>query len=100
MLEQSKWTDKVYTGDSEKNSAAMAFYARQREMTTMNDRYKGRQNSVEPTVPERLFRTKYKEEMLARTFKDTSLEDTVSVIKVKDARKAIRRRYASRTNLD
>ena len=42
QLEDEKWTDKVFTGDSHKNVAALTFHARQREMETMNDRYKGR----------------------------------------------------------
>ena len=41
-LDEKKWTDKVFTGDSDKNAAALTFHARQREMNTMNDRYKGR----------------------------------------------------------
>ena len=31
QLEDAKWTDKVFTGDSCKNAAALTFYARQRE---------------------------------------------------------------------
>jgi len=42
QLEDEKWTDKVFTGDSHKNVAALTFHARQREIETMNDRYKGR----------------------------------------------------------
>ena len=42
QLEDQKWTDKVFTGESSKNAAALTFFARQREMETMNDRYKGR----------------------------------------------------------
>ena len=30
-LEDLKWTDKVFTGESSKNTAALTFYARQRE---------------------------------------------------------------------
>jgi hypothetical protein len=33
-LEDSKWTDKVFTGDSDKNTAALNFFARQRELAT------------------------------------------------------------------
>ena len=42
QLEDEKWTDKVFTGDPHKNVAALTWHARQREMETMNDRYKGR----------------------------------------------------------
>jgi len=31
-LEDIKWNDKVFTGDSSKNAAELTFYARQREM--------------------------------------------------------------------
>ena len=37
-LEDSKWTDKIFTGDSQKNAAALTFFARQREIVAMNDR--------------------------------------------------------------
>jgi hypothetical protein len=30
-LEAAKWTDKVFTGDTQKNTAALTFHARQRE---------------------------------------------------------------------
>ena len=99
-LEDSKWTDKVFTGDSDKNTAALNFFARQRELATQNDRYKGRQTTVDPTVTERLFRNEYKKGLLARQSDKSTLEDKVSFIKVKDARKAFRRRYASRTNIE
>lgn len=99
-LEDVKWTDKVYTGDSDKNTAALNFFARQREMETKNDRYKGRQTTVDPTVTERLFRNEYKKGLLARQRDPSTLEDKVSFVKVKDARKAFRRRYASRTNIE
>jgi hypothetical protein len=41
-LEPTKWTDKVFTGDTQKNTAALTFHARQREQNAANDRYKGR----------------------------------------------------------
>lgn len=99
-LEDAKWTDKVFTGDNDKNTAALNFFARQREQATQNDRYKGRQTTVDPTVTERLFRNEYKKGLIARQSDQTTLENKVSVIKVKDARKAFRRRYASRTNIE
>lgn len=42
QLEDMKWNDNAFTGDSAKNAAQLTFFARQREMDTMNDRYKGR----------------------------------------------------------
>lgn len=56
QLEDVKWNDKAFTGDSSKNAAALTFFARQREIETMNDRYKGRQSTIDPKVHERLFR--------------------------------------------
>jgi Ca2+-binding EF-hand superfamily protein len=63
----------------------------------MNDRYKGRTASVDPTVHERFYRNKFAS---SDNLDQGTLENKVSLIKVKDARKAIRRRYASRTNAD
>jgi len=54
-LEEVKWSDKVFTGDSCKNAAELTFYARQREMQK-GDKQPGRKKTVDPTVGERLFR--------------------------------------------
>ena len=97
QLEDIKWSDKVFTGDSAKNTATLTFQARQRELETMNDRYKGRTSSVDPTVHERLFRNRFAS---SDNLDQGTLENKVSLLKVKDARKAIRRRYASRTNAE
>lgn len=96
-LEDIKWSDKVFTGDNAKNTATLTYQARQRELDTMNDRYKGRVASVDPTVHERLFRNQFASSDALVT---GTLENKISLLKVKDARKAIRRRYASRTNAD
>jgi hypothetical protein len=96
QLEDMRWNDKAFTGDSAKNTATLTFQARQRELDTMTDR-KGRQSSVDPTVHERLFRNKYSS---TGDIESGTLENKISMIKVKDARKAIRRRYASRTNAE
>jgi hypothetical protein len=90
-----KWNDKAFTGDSNKNAAALTFFARQREMDTMNDRYKGRSSTIDPAVGDRLFRNHAKSPN-----NGGNLVNRVSIVKVRDARKAFRRRYASRTNLD
>lgn len=63
----------------------------------MNDRYKGRSSTIDPTVGDRLFRNNAKS---VETGHGNNLVNRVSIVKVRDARKAFRRRYASRTNLD
>lgn len=63
----------------------------------MNDRYKGRQTTVDPTIEEKLFNMVKPENVKQIT--DT-LEDKVDLYRIKDARKAFRRRYASRSNAD
>ena len=63
----------------------------------MNDRYKGRQTTVDPTIEEKLFYMVKPENVKQIT--DT-LEDKVDLYRIKDARKAFRRRYASRSNAD
>lgn len=97
QLEDVKWNDKAFTGDTARNTATLTFQARQRELETMNDRYKGRTTSVDPTVHERLFRN---QKSSTHDIETGTLEDKISLLKVQDARKAIRRRYASRTNAD
>jgi hypothetical protein len=52
---------------------------------------------VDQTVHERLFRNKFSS---VGELDSGTLENKISMIKVKDARKAIRRRYASRTNAE
>lgn len=53
-LEDPKWTDKVFTGDPSKNTAALTYFARQREMNASNGG-PGRVITVDQNVGERLF---------------------------------------------
>ena len=97
-LEANKWTDKVFTGDTNQNAAALTYYARQREMNNTNERYKGRQSTCDDAVGNRLL---YQP---GRYQPDKSgvgtLEGVVDLDKVRYIKRAIRRRYTSRTNVD
>ena len=79
QLEDIKWNDRAFTGDSAKNTATLTYQARQRELETMNDRYKGRQSSVDPTVHERLFRNQL---MSTGDLDSGTLENKISMLKV------------------
>ena len=50
-------------------------------MNTMNDRYKGRQTTVDPTITERLFINR------PELRPSETLEGKISLFRVKDARK-------------
>ena len=63
----------------------------------MNDRYKARQTTVDPTITERLFIDRSGANAIP---KNVNLDGQISLYRVKDARKAFRRRYASRKNID
>ena len=54
---------------------------------------------MDPIVADRLFNRQGKKGDSASKAA-LAMENRINIIKVKDARKALRRRYASRTNLD
>lgn len=62
----------------------------------MNDRYKGRQSTCDPAVEQRLFPKRAGKDPVL----EKSLSGKVDLLRVRDARKAFRRRYASRVNTD
>jgi hypothetical protein len=98
-LEDTKWNDKVFTGESNKNAAELTFYARQREMQK-NDKLPGRKKTIDPTVGERLFRTSIKNAARELLKPQNNLEGVVDLKHVNDIRRVLRLRYASRTNID
>lgn len=98
-LEENKWTDKVFTGDNCKTTAELTFHARQRELQN-NDVLAARKKTVDPTVGERLFRTTMRQAAREALRPKNSLEGKVDLTHVRDIRRALRMRYASRTNIE
>lgn len=76
----------------------MTYYARQREMNQTNERYKGRQSTCDDVVGNRLLHqpNRYQPDTSAKG----TLAETIDLDKVRYVKRAIRRRYASRTNVD
>ena len=107
-LQDEHWTDKVFTGDNPKLTAFLSEQARERE-SLYNTDYKKRRNVVQPEekfVPGHSL-TKNKEDIHAEADQETqlvrmrntvTLDGKVDLVKVKDIRRALRRRYATRTN--
>lgn len=98
-LEDMKWNDKVFTGESNKNAAELTFYARQREMQK-SDKMPGRKKTIDPLVGERLFRTSIKIAARESMRPKNDLEGKVDLNHINDIRRVLRIRYASRTNID
>ena len=58
QFEKTIWSDKVFTGDNNKNAATLTYYARQREQKqAANDRIKGRVANEDGTVFDRLYKS-------------------------------------------
>ena len=98
-LEETKWNDKVFTGDTSKNTAELTFFARQREMQK-SDKLPGRKKTVDPNVGERLFRSSIKNAAREAMKPKNNLEGKVDVKHVTDMRRILRLRYSSRTNIE
>ena len=96
-LESEKWTDKVFTGDPDRNNATLTFEARDREMKK-NDKTKGRGTSLDPTEGDRLFRTTYKEAAKNILRPSGTLYGKVDLIRINDIRRTLRIRYAARND--
>ena len=98
QLEAEKWTDKVFTGDPDRNNATLTFGARDREMKK-NDKLKGRVTSLDPTVGDRIFRTTYKENAKNILRPAGTLYGKIDLIRINDIRRTLRIRYAARNDL-
>ncbi len=114
-LEEQKWTDKVFTGDNPKLTAFLTGQARERE-SIFNTDYKKRraqqnekeQGEVDQAKSQRQAQQQRRKEdihaeaeqetQLVRIKNTETLEGKVDLNKVKDIRRALRRRYATRTN--
>ena len=94
-LSTKRWTDKVFTGDSITTTARQSYAVRQRDVE-LGVKSKGRERTFDHrTVTERLFPQK-----TIKVNDPTNLEDKVDLTRVRDARRALRRRYSARNNID
>jgi DNA polymerase II small subunit/DNA polymerase delta subunit B len=105
QLEDTKWTDKVFTGDNFKTTAKLSLQARDRNehynMDVKKRRVKEKENQdkeASSKKPDSKRSQSSKVKMSGAKKPLQGLEGVVDVQKVKDFRKAIRRRYASRSN--
>lgn len=97
-LEEAKWTDKVFTGDNPNTTAKLATEANKRDVLANPNKRRGLSENVGNGPAQRL------EEAIKRRQQEAAnepltLEKTVDKKAVMDIRRALRRKYASRTNL-
>ena len=92
-----RWSDKVFTGDTVNTTARVSYDVRKRDVEESQKRAKShRQRTFDhKTVTDRLFPQK-----VIKVDDPNTLEDKVDLGRVRDARRALRRRYAARNNID
>ena len=94
-LEATHWTDKVFTGDNPKTTASLAWEAGKRDMAANPNKRKVAEN-VTQALEEKAIRAA--EAKLLKKL-PPALDSLVDKKHVMDLRRALRRKYASRTNL-
>ena len=94
-LESTQWTDKVFTGDNSKTTAALSAEAGKRDLLANPNRRRVVAESVTKAIEERLARAS----AMATDNGPATLDKVVDKKHVMDIRRALRRKYASRTNL-
>ena len=97
-LEEPKWTDKIFTGDNPNTTAKMAHEVEKRDIAANPNKPRGLSESVRHGPAQRL------EEAIRRRQDEAAkepltLEKTVDKKQLLDIKRALRRKYASRTNL-
>lgn len=102
QLEDTKWTDKVFTGDNYKTTAKLSLQARDRNEYYMMDvkkrRVKEKENQDKEKSASKPDSKRSQSSKVGAKKVLEGLEGIVDIQRVKDFRKAIRRRYASRSN--
>lgn len=97
QLENVRWSDKLFTGDSVKNVGIKAHDARQRDIDVVEKDFKlGRKRTVDHQIGNRLF------PKLTDPNKpfDGSLHNKIDLLRINDARKAFRQKYSDRNHVD
>ena len=98
QLQKQRWTDRVFAGDSIVTNGRQAMNARRRELDAEKDNKPkvGRAaTSDHRSVYDRLFPKK-----TVSAVDPNSLEGKIDLARVRDARRALRRKYAVRNNVD
>ena len=96
-MENTRWSDKLFTGDSVKNVAIKTHVARERHLENdVKTGYNGRNRTVDRMVNTRLF------PKLTDPNKqfEGSLHNKIDLLRVQDARRAFRHKYADRNTID
>lgn len=97
QLENTRWSDKLFTGDSVKNIAVKTHAARDKDIeVNESPGKKGRKRTVDEMVATRLF------PKLTDPNKphEGTLHNKIDLLRVQDARRAFRRKYADRNTID
>ena len=95
-LTQIRWSDKIFTGDTVNTTARLSYDVRQKDVEASQKSKSQRHRTFDhKTVTDRLFPQKTIKEDDPNT-----LENKVDLGRVRDARRALRRRYAARNNID
>jgi len=102
-LEEEKWTDKIFTGDNPKLTAFLSGEARDRDSYYNTDVKKRRTLSQEQDghggrKKADIHADVDQETQLVPLKNKDTLEGKIDLNKVRDIRRALRRRYATRTN--
>ena len=93
-LEATQWTDKIFTGDNPKTTATLSAEAGKRDLAANPKKRRVVAESVTKAIEDRLARTSAQSREAVMT-----LDKVVDEKHVMDIRRALRRKYASRTNL-
>lgn len=97
QLENVRWSDKLFTGDSVKEVGIQAHQARQRDIDVVEKNFKlGRKRTVDLQISNRLF-PKLKDPN--KPF-EGSLHNKIDLLRINDARRAFRQKYADRNTIE
>ena len=98
QLEEPKWTDKIFTGDNPTATAKAAHEAGKRDLAANPNKRRGLSESVS-VGPMQKLEAEIRRRQEEAANEPLNLDVTVDKKQVLDIRRALRRKYASRTNL-
>ena len=97
QLENMRWSDKLFTGDSVKNVGIKAHDAMKRDLDLVEKNFTlGRKRTVDHQIGNRLF------PKLTDPNKpfEGSLHNKIDLLRISDARRAFRQKYADRNSVE
>lgn len=98
QLQEEKWTDKVFTGDNSRTTAKLAAEVNKRDIAANPNKRRGMSESVGVGPAQQIEEAIRKRQEEAAN-ESLTLAKTVDKKHVMDIRRALRRKYASRSNL-